>query len=80
MFVTRRPRGAKPQAEGPQGLVCRSNAMASRPDFELVQAKTWQLHSHVSLEEDPMPKGRWKPGGVVGRPCGCPSGRPSPPN
>jgi hypothetical protein len=49
MFVTRRPRGAKPQVKGAQGP-------ASRPDFELAQDETWQLRSHVGLEEDPMPK------------------------
>jgi hypothetical protein len=59
MFVTHKPRGAKPQVKGAQGP-------AGRPHFELVEAWTWRLHSHVGLEEDPMPKGQWKPGGVAG--------------
>jgi hypothetical protein len=60
MFVTCRPRWAKPQVKGAQRPASRPNPMAGRPDFELVQAETWRLHSHVSLEEDPMPENRWK--------------------
>jgi hypothetical protein len=80
MFVTRRPSGAKPQAKGAQGLVSRPNPMAGQPDFELVQAETWHLHSHVASEEDHMPKSWWKPRGVAGWLRGWPPGHPSPPN
>jgi hypothetical protein len=72
MLVTRGPRGAKPQVKGAQGP-------AGRPDFELIQAETWRLRSHVGLEEDPMPESRWKLGGVACRPCGWLPSRPSPP-
>jgi hypothetical protein len=27
---------------------------AGQPDFGLVQAKAWRLHSHIGSEEDPM--------------------------
>jgi hypothetical protein len=40
---------------------------AGRPHLELVQVGTWQLCSHIGLEEDPMPESRWKLGGVDGR-------------
>jgi hypothetical protein len=70
MFVTRRPRGVKPQVKGAQGPADRPNPMAGWPHIESVRARTWRLHSHVGLEEDPMPESRWKPGGVAGRPCG----------
>jgi hypothetical protein len=55
MFVTRRPRGAKPQVKGAQGL-------AGWPDIESVQAETWRLCSHIGSEEDPMPRvsGNWE--------------------
>jgi hypothetical protein len=49
MFVTRRPRGAKPQVKGAQGP-------DGRTHFESVRAGTWRLHSHISLEEDPVPE------------------------
>jgi hypothetical protein len=68
IFVTRRPRGAKPQVMGAQGPVGQPNPIAGQPDFESVQAETWQLHSHVRAEEDPIPESRWKPGGLAGRP------------
>jgi hypothetical protein len=80
MFVTRRSRGPKPQVKGAQGPAGPPNPMAGRPDFELVQAKTWRLHSHVSSKEDPMPESQWKSGGVAGRPRGWMPGRPSRPN
>jgi hypothetical protein len=54
--VTRRPHGAKPLVKGAQGP-------ASRPHFESVQAGTWQLRSHINLEEDHVPKSQWKQGG-----------------
>jgi hypothetical protein len=51
MFVACRPHGVKPQVKGAQGP-------AGWPDFELVQAETWWLRSHVGSEEDPMPEGQ----------------------
>jgi hypothetical protein len=66
MFVTCRPCAAKPQVMGAQGLTGWPNPMAGRPNFGLVQAKAWWLCSDVDSEEDPMPKSRWKPGGVEG--------------
>jgi hypothetical protein len=45
MFVTRTPRGAKPQVIGAQGP-------AGQPHFELVQAETWWLHSYLSDSVD----------------------------
>jgi hypothetical protein len=71
--MTRRPRGAKPQAKGAQWP-------AGRPYFELVQAGTWRLHSPIVSQEYPIPESQWKPGGVTGRPRGWPPGHPSPPN
>jgi hypothetical protein len=68
--MTRRPRGAKPQVKGAQGL-------NSRPHFESVQADTWWLHSHVSSQEYPMPESRWKLRGVL---VGHVDGRPSVPH
>jgi hypothetical protein len=53
---------------------------AGQPNLELVQAETWQLHSHVSSQEYHMPESQWKPGGVADRPHGWPPGRLSPPN
>jgi hypothetical protein len=61
MFVTCRPRGDKPQVKGAQG-------MAGRPHFELVQAETWWLHSHVDSQEYTVPESWWKLGGVAGWP------------
>jgi hypothetical protein len=80
MFVARRPHGAKPQVKGAQGSVDQPNPMADQPHFESVQAGTWRLRSHVSLEEDHMPESQWKPGGVAGRPLGWPLDHPSPLN
>jgi hypothetical protein len=80
MFATHRPRGAKPQVKGAQGLACRPKPLADRPHFALVQAETWWLGSHVSSQEYPMPESQWKPGGVAGWPRGWPLGHPSPPN
>jgi hypothetical protein len=80
MFVTRRPRGAKPQVKGAQGPVGRPIPMAGRPHSKSVQAETWWLHSHVGSLEYPMPQSWWKSGGLDGWPRGWPSGRPSPPN
>jgi hypothetical protein len=80
MFVTRRSHRAKPQVKGAQGSAGRPNPLASRPHFESVQVRTRRLCSHVGLEEDPMPEGQWKPGGVTGRPRGWPPDHPSPPN
>jgi hypothetical protein len=54
-FVPSRPHGAKPQVKGAQEPAGRPSPMAGRPEFESVQAETWQLHSHVGSEEDPMP-------------------------
>jgi hypothetical protein len=51
MFVTRRSRGAKPQVIGAQGPADRPNPMAGRLHFELVQAETWWLRSHVGSQE-----------------------------
>jgi hypothetical protein len=34
---------------------------ADQPHFESVWAGTWQLRSHIGLEEDPMPESQWKP-------------------
>jgi hypothetical protein len=73
MFVTHRPRGAKPQVKGAQGP-------ADRSHFELVQAESWQLRSYIGSQEYPMPESWWKPWRVAGRPCGWPPSRPSPPN
>jgi hypothetical protein len=70
MFVTLRPRGAKPQVKGAQGLAGRPNPMAGQPHFESVQAETWWLRSYVGSQEYPMLESRWKPGGVAGRPRG----------
>jgi hypothetical protein len=61
MFVTRRPRGAKPQVKGAHGP-------AGRPHFDSVRAETWRLHSHVGSQEYPMLESRWKLGEVAGRP------------
>jgi hypothetical protein len=80
MFVTRRPRGAKPQVKGAQGPAGRPNPMAVQPYFESVQADTWWLHSQIGSQEYPMPKSRWKPGGVASQRRRWPPGRPSPPN
>jgi hypothetical protein len=80
MFVTRKPRGAKPQVKGAQGPADQPNPMADRPHFESVQAETWRLHSHVGSQEYPMPESRWKPAGVASQPHGWLPGRPSPPN
>jgi hypothetical protein len=80
MFVTRRPRGAKPQVKGTQGPASRPNPMAGQPHFESVWVETWQLCSQVGSQEDPMPESRWKSRGVAGRPRGKPPGHPSPPN
>jgi hypothetical protein len=54
MFVTRRPRGAKPQVKWAQGPAGRPNPMVGRPHFDSVQAKTWWLHSHIGSHEYPM--------------------------
>jgi hypothetical protein len=62
MFVTRIPRGVKPQVKAAQGP-------ASQPHFESVQAETWKLRSYISSQEYPMPGSRSKPGGVAGRPA-----------
>jgi hypothetical protein len=43
MFVTRRPRRAKPQVKGAQGPASRPYPMAGRLDFESVQAETLWL-------------------------------------
>jgi hypothetical protein len=51
MFVTRRPRGAKPQVKGAQGP-------AGQPHFDSVRAETWRLHSHVGSQEYPMLESR----------------------
>jgi hypothetical protein len=80
MFMTRRPRGAKPKVKGAQGPTGRHNPLADRPNFESVQAETWRLCSYVGLQEYLMPKNQWKLGGVAGRPRGWPPSRPSPPN
>jgi hypothetical protein len=80
MFVTCRPRGAKPQVKGAKGPAGRPNPIGGRPHFESVQAETWCLCSHVISQEYPMPKSRWKLGGVAGRPRGQPPSCPSPPN
>jgi hypothetical protein len=80
MFVTRRLRRAKPQDKGAQGPADRPNPMAGRPDFELVQAETWWLRSHVGSEEDTMPESQWHPRGVADWPRGWPPNCPSPPN
>jgi hypothetical protein len=40
MFVTHRPRGAKPQVKGAQGPVGRPNPLAYRPHFVSAQAET----------------------------------------
>jgi hypothetical protein len=80
MFVTCRPRGAKPQVKRAQGLAGRPNPMAGRPHFESVRAGTWRLHLHVGSQEYHMPESRWKLGGVAGRRRGWPPSRPSPPN
>jgi hypothetical protein len=40
MYVTCRPRGAKPQVKGAQGPVGRPNPFAGRPQFESVPAET----------------------------------------
>jgi hypothetical protein len=66
MFVTCRPRGAKPQVKGAQGPADRPNPMVGRPHFESVRTGTWWLRSHIGLEEDPMPESRWKSRGVAG--------------
>jgi hypothetical protein len=50
MFVTRRPRGAKPQVKGLKGQPA-SHPLASRPHFESIQAKTWWLRSNLGLQE-----------------------------
>jgi hypothetical protein len=60
MFVTGRPRGAKPQAKGAQGPADRQYPMAGRTDFESVQAETWWQRFHIGSEEDPMPESQWK--------------------
>jgi hypothetical protein len=80
MFVTRRPRGAKPQVKGAQGPAGQPIPMAGWPHFELVQAETWRLRSHVGSQQYPMPENWWKPRGVEGQPRGWPPGCPSPPN
>jgi hypothetical protein len=49
MFVTRRPRGAKPQVKGTQGPAGWPNPLAGRPHFESVQTETWWLLSYVSV-------------------------------
>jgi hypothetical protein len=38
--MTRRPRGAKPQVKGAQGLADQPNPLADRPYFESVQPET----------------------------------------
>jgi hypothetical protein len=63
MFVTHRPRGAKPQVKRAQWL-------ADWPQFESVQAETWWLCSYVGSQEYPMPESQWEPGGVTGQPRG----------
>jgi hypothetical protein len=73
MFVTRRPRGVKPQVKMAQGLT-------GRPHFESVQAETCWLHSHVSSQEYPMLESQWKLGEMASRPHGWPPSLPSPPN
>jgi hypothetical protein len=80
MFVTCGPRGANPQAKGAQGSAGRPNPMAGRPHFESVQAETWQLRSHASSQEYPVPESQSKLGGLADRPCGWLPGHPSPPN
>jgi hypothetical protein len=70
MFVTHRPRGAKPQVKRAQWLAGRPNPLADRPQFELVQAETWWLCSYVGSQEYPMPESQWEPGGVTGQPRG----------
>jgi hypothetical protein len=73
MFVTRRPRGAKPQVKGAQGPTDRPNPMAGRPHFESVQAETWQL-IHMSVHKSILysrVSGNWEEwpiGHVDGRP------------
>jgi hypothetical protein len=80
MFVTRRPRGAKPQVKRAQGPADQPNPLAGRPHFESIQAETWQLCSYIGSQEYPMPESQWKLGRVAGRPRGWPPGHPSPPN
>jgi hypothetical protein len=70
IFVTRRPRGAKPQVKGAQGSSGRPNPLAGRSHFESVQAKTWWLRSYVGSQEYPMPKSWWKLGGLASQPHG----------
>jgi hypothetical protein len=76
MFVTCRPRGFKPQDKGAQGPAGSPNPMADQPHFELVQAETWWLRSHVGSQEYPITESQWKPGGVADRPRGWPPGGP----
>jgi hypothetical protein len=80
MFVTRRPRGAKPQVKEAQGLAGRPNPLAGRQHLESVKVETWWLRSYVSSQEHPMPDSPWKPEGVADRPCGWLPGHPSHPN
>jgi hypothetical protein len=68
-----RPCGANPQVKGAQGP-------AGRAHFELVQAETWELRSHIGSQEYHMPESRWKLGRVAGRPREWLPDRPSPPN
>jgi hypothetical protein len=80
MFVTRGPRGAKPQVKGAQGLADRPNPLADWPHFESVQAETSRRRYYVGLQGYPIPESQYRLGGVAGRQCGWPPGRPSPPN
>jgi hypothetical protein len=59
MFVTCRPRGAKPQVRGAQGPTDRPIPMVGLPHFESVQAETWWLRSYVGSQEYPMPESWW---------------------
>jgi hypothetical protein len=58
----------------------RPNSMAGWLHFESVQAETWRLHSHIGLQECPMPESLWNLGGEAGRPSEWSPGSPSPPN
>jgi hypothetical protein len=78
--MTCRSCGAKPQVKGAQGPASWPNPVAGWLDFELVQAETWRLRSHIGSEEDLMPESQWKLGGVASRPRGWPPDHPSPQN
>jgi hypothetical protein len=62
MFVTNRPREAKPHVKEAQGSASWPNPMVDWPHFESVQVATWRLRSHIDSEDEPMPDSRSKPG------------------